>query len=164
MLWKIPLLNWVVEKFFSANNSSGNSRGENDRGYHTDLWFNPAVIYLLKGINWNSRTRCKIRLKLTIKTLERRQWRRCAVLIVTLNIFYTFLHLHFTYFNFGHVIAKSVIAKFTGKHLCPSFLKRNSDTDVFCKFCGIFNNVFFVERLGWLLLYWHRMKIDHLTL
>ena len=30
MLWKIPPSNWVVEKFFSANNSSGNSRGEND--------------------------------------------------------------------------------------------------------------------------------------
>ena len=34
----------------------------------------PAGIYLLKGNNRNTRTRCEICSKLTIKTLGRRQW------------------------------------------------------------------------------------------
>ena len=36
----------------------------------------PAGIYLLKVNNGNTRTRCKICSKLTIKTPERRQWRQ----------------------------------------------------------------------------------------
>ena len=43
---------------------------------------NPAGIYLLKAHNRNTRTRCEICLTLTIKTPERRQWRRSSVLIV----------------------------------------------------------------------------------
>ena len=39
-------------------------------------------ICLLKVNNRNTRTRCKIYWKLTIKTPERRQWRRSAVFIV----------------------------------------------------------------------------------
>ena len=38
--------------------------------------------FLLKINNKNTRTRCEIRSKLTIKTLERRHWRRCGVFIV----------------------------------------------------------------------------------
>ena len=42
----------------------------------------PAGIYMLKVNNRNSRTRCEICLKLTIKTPERRQQRRSGVFIV----------------------------------------------------------------------------------
>ena len=42
----------------------------------------PACIYLLKVNNRNSRTRCVISSKLTIKTPERRQWRLSGIFIV----------------------------------------------------------------------------------
>ena len=42
----------------------------------------PVGIYMLKINNRNSRTRCEICLKLTIKTPERRQQRRSGVFIV----------------------------------------------------------------------------------
>ena len=47
----------------------------------------PAGIYLPKVNNRNTRTRCEISSKLTIKTLNRRQWRRSSVFMV----------------NFGHI-------------------------------------------------------------
>ena len=43
---------------------------------------NPSGFYLLKVDNRNSRTRCKIYSKLTIKMPERRQWRRSGIFIV----------------------------------------------------------------------------------
>ena len=42
----------------------------------------PVGIYLLKVNNKNTRTRCEICSKLTIKTSERYQWRRSGVFIV----------------------------------------------------------------------------------
>ena len=42
----------------------------------------PGNIYLFKDNNRNSRKRCEICLKLTIKTPERRHWRRYGVFIV----------------------------------------------------------------------------------
>ena len=42
----------------------------------------PACIYLLKDNNGNTRTRCELCSKLTIKTPERRQWRRSGFFIV----------------------------------------------------------------------------------
>ena len=42
----------------------------------------PVGIYLLKVNNRNARARCKMCSKLTIKTPERRQWRRSGVFIV----------------------------------------------------------------------------------
>ena len=39
----------------------------------------PVSIYLLKVKNRNTRARCEIRSKLTIKTPERPQWRRSGV-------------------------------------------------------------------------------------
>ena len=42
----------------------------------------PVSIYLLKVNNRNTRTRSEICSKLTIKTPERRQWRRSGVFIV----------------------------------------------------------------------------------
>ena len=44
--------------------------------------YNPAGIYLLKVNKRNTRTRCEICSKLTIKILERRQWRRSGIFIV----------------------------------------------------------------------------------
>ena len=44
--------------------------------------FTPAGIYLVKVKDRNTRTRYKIHSKLTIKTPERRQWRRSGVFIV----------------------------------------------------------------------------------
>ena len=43
--------------------------------YHNNMNY-PASIYLLKVNNRNSRIRCEISWKLTIKTPERRQWCR----------------------------------------------------------------------------------------
>ena len=42
----------------------------------------PAGIYLLKVNNRNTRTRCEICSKLTIKIAERRHWRRSGIFIV----------------------------------------------------------------------------------
>ena len=55
----------------------------------------PAGNCMLKVNNRNTRKRCEIRSKLTIKTTERRQWRRSGVFIV----------------NFEHI-----------SHLAPVFL------------------------------------------
>ena len=43
---------------------------------------NPAGIYLLKVNGRNTRTRCEICSKLTIKTLKRQQWTRSGVFTV----------------------------------------------------------------------------------
>ena len=48
----------------------------------------PAGIYLLKVNNRNTRTRCEICSKLTIKTPERCHWRCSGVFVV----------------NFGHIL------------------------------------------------------------
>ena len=52
----------------------------------------PANIYLLKVSNMNTRKRCEIYSNLTIKSPERRQWRRSGAFIVKLEhiLFYTF--------------------------------------------------------------------------
>ena len=42
----------------------------------------PAEIYLLKVNNRNSRARCEICSKLTMKIPQRRQWRRSGIFIV----------------------------------------------------------------------------------
>ena len=45
-----------------------------------------AGINVLKVNNRNTTTRCEIYAKLTIKTPERRDWRRSGVLMLTLNM------------------------------------------------------------------------------
>ena len=52
--------------------------------YPIPVMFNlvPVGIYLLKVNNRNTRTKCEISPKLTIKTPERCQWRRFGVFIV----------------------------------------------------------------------------------
>ena len=49
----------------------------------------PVGIYMFRVNNRNTTTRCEICSKFTIKTPERCQWRRCGVLLLTLNIFHT---------------------------------------------------------------------------
>ena len=46
---------------------------------------NPAGIYLLEVNKRNTRTRCEICSKLTIKIPERRQWRYSGIFIVNLE-------------------------------------------------------------------------------
>ena len=59
-----------------------------------------AGIYLFKVNNRNIRTMCEICLKLTIKTPERRHWRRYGILIIN------FEHIsHFVLVNFELVNA-----------------------------------------------------------
>ena len=57
----------------------------------------PVGIYLLKVNNRNSRTRCEICSKLTVKTSEQSQWRRCGVFMDNsehiLHLFLMFLLL-----------------------------------------------------------------------
>ena len=50
--------------------------------YFTNSMKHPVGIYLLKVNNRNTRTRCEIYSKLTIKKPERRQWRRSGIFIV----------------------------------------------------------------------------------
>ena len=45
----------------------------------------PGGIYLLKVNYGNTRARCEMCLELTIKTTERRQWRRSVVFIVNFH-------------------------------------------------------------------------------
>ena len=58
---------------------------------------NQANINLFKVNNWSTRKRCKIYSKLTIKTPERRHWRRSGVLVVNFkyisHLFLVFLLL-----------------------------------------------------------------------
>ena len=49
---------------------------------HLHTTFNPAGSYMFKDNNRNTRTRCEMCSKLTIKTPERRQWHRSGVFIV----------------------------------------------------------------------------------
>ena len=66
-------------------------------------------IYLLKVNNRNTRTRCEVFSKLTIKTTERRQcqWRRSGVFIV--NFEHISPYFSVSIINFEHEIAGWVI-------------------------------------------------------
>ena len=61
---------------------SGNPVGKLLNNQNKRYIFNPAGIYLVKVNNRNTRARCEICSKLTIKTPERCQWRRSGVFIV----------------------------------------------------------------------------------
>ena len=53
-----------------------------NRNYEVNMSYFPAGNYMFKVNNRNTRTKCEICSKLTIKTPERRQWRRSGVFIV----------------------------------------------------------------------------------
>ena len=69
----------------------------------------PANIYLFKASNRNTRKRCEICSKLTLKTPERRYW----LLLLTLNIFHTFF-LVFFFVNFEQVNFSWVVSTYFG--------------------------------------------------
>ena len=54
-----------------------------DKNTPSTFYIYRSGIYLLKVNNRNTRTRCEISSKLTIKTPEQHQWRRSSVFIVT---------------------------------------------------------------------------------
>ena len=60
----------------------------------------PANIYLFKSNNRNTRKNCQICSKLTIKTPERRHWRRSVFLLLTSKTFQTF------FFDFKQINVK----------------------------------------------------------
>ena len=61
----------------------------------------PANINLFKASNRNTRTKCEICSKLTIKTPEWRQSLRSSVLLLTSNIFHTFFLSFYCCFYLG---------------------------------------------------------------
>ena len=56
---------------------------------HRTSRIRPAGNYMFKVNNRNTRTRCEIRSKLTIKVAETRHWRRSGVFIVNLEHIHT---------------------------------------------------------------------------
>ena len=64
----------------------------------------PAAIYLVKLNNRNTRTRCEMCSKLTIKTSERREWRRSDVFVVNFWTYFTPCS-SVSVVDFGYVIA-----------------------------------------------------------
>ena len=60
-------------------------------------YYYPAGNYIFRVNNRNTRTRCETCSKLTIKTPERRKWRRSGVFIVNFE--------HISHLNFEHAIA-----------------------------------------------------------
>ena len=79
--WKYSQSSWLYFewlKFVFRNNTSGNFL----KILPYFLQSIPVDIYLFKVNNKNTRTRCEICSKLTMKTPERRQWRCSGVFIV----------------------------------------------------------------------------------
>ena len=70
----------------------------------------PANIYLFKVNNRNTRKRCEIYLKLTIKTSQQCHWHRSGVFIVNFEhisyLFLVFLFLTFNMYLFAGIIIK----------------------------------------------------------
>ena len=62
------------------------------------IWISPANIYLFKVSDRNTRKRCEIRSKLTVKTPKLRHWHRSGVFNVTFehipHLFLVFLSLN----------------------------------------------------------------------
>ena len=65
---------------------------------------NPVGIYLLKVNNRDTKTRCEICSKLTIKTPERRHLYRSGVFIVNFEHIFTPCPIFFSVVNFEQVI------------------------------------------------------------
>ena len=76
----------------------------------------PVGLYLVKVNNRNTRTRCKICSKLTMKTTERRHWRRSGVFIINL-VYFTPCSIVSTV-NFEHVIAGWINSKESEIRFC----------------------------------------------
>ena len=84
----------IFEKAPKSNSLNISSNSPENDAYQTPAWLFtakhfyceisafPVGIYMFKVNNRNSITRCEICSKLTIKTPERRHWRRSGVFIV----------------------------------------------------------------------------------
>ena len=68
----------------------------------------PAGIYLVK-VNYRNTRKCEICSKLTIKTLERPQWRRSGAFIVNFEHILLLLCSGVSIINIEHVIAGWVV-------------------------------------------------------
>ena len=79
-IWNLLLEN--INKILSLQDRYVNSNISWKSGQMVHVNAFPSGIYLLKVNNRNTRTRCEISSKLTIKTPEQRQWRRSGVFIV----------------------------------------------------------------------------------
>ena len=79
-IWNLLLEN--INKILSLQDRYVNSNISWKSGQMVHVNAFPCGIYLLKVNNRNTRTRCEISSKLTIKTPEQRQWRRSGVFIV----------------------------------------------------------------------------------
>ena len=78
---------------------------------------NPANIWLFKVNNRNTRKRCEVCSKLTVKTPERRHWRRSGVFIVNFNhISHFFLEFLLLTLNKLNVSWEAII--FSGFSIC----------------------------------------------
>ena len=89
----------LIKEFFVRDTETSIS-------WQADIAPYPANIYLFKVINRNARKRCEICSKLTIKTPERRQWRRSSIFINFEHI--THLLLSVSIVDFEQVNASSV--------------------------------------------------------
>ena len=84
----------------------------------------PAGIYLLKVNNKSTRTRCEICSKLTIKTLERRQWRHSGVFIV-----------HFEHISY--LVLVFLLLTLNRKLLAGATASKTSELSVSSAFCDV---------------------------
>ena len=72
----------VIPLFSLQNLALRNNHDQFSTSTNTRTNILPVSIYLHKVNNRNTRTRCEIYSKLTIKIPERRQWRRSGIFIV----------------------------------------------------------------------------------
>ena len=88
-----------------------------ERVTRVDKLFNiPSGIYLLKVNNRNTKTRCDMCSKLTVKKPEQRQWRHSVIFIVNFDHFITPC-CSTSIVNFGHAIAYTTSGVPTGIYL-----------------------------------------------
>ena len=80
-IYQISIKNW--EKLLSRNliNTFINWSWSNHSEVFLKIALNPAVSYMFKVNNRNTRTRCEICSKLTINIPEQRHWRRSGIFI-----------------------------------------------------------------------------------
>ena len=101
---------------------------------------NPDGIYLLKVNNRNTRTRCEICSKLTMKTPEKRQWHRSGVFIVNFedisHLFLVFLLLTLNMYRaYSAIVAHMRLPFF---EIFSNFVQFWPNFQIFCPFLPFF--------------------------
>ena len=124
-----------------------------------DSWVSifPAGNYMFKVNNTNSRTRCEICSKLTIKTPERRHWHRSGVFIVNfehiLQLVLVFLLLTLSrsmpagfalfnpFRNTGRAFSRTLLSTTVAPNLMSRVFKKTFSSEMFKnKFCLVGTN------------------------